>query len=82
LPILNTINYLFDPVKIIYRLFLEGQIDPSGSIEIYKSVFVGPVCEWRLLILKGNTKRRRTRTGGHTEDIVVSDVSMGNAEIG
>jgi hypothetical protein len=82
LPILNTINYLLDPVKIIYRLFLEGQIDPLGSVEIYQSVFVGPVCEWRFLVLKGSTKRRRTRTGGRAEDIVVSDVSMGNAEIG
>jgi hypothetical protein len=71
-------NYLLDPIKIIYRLFLKVQIDPSGSVEIYKAVFVGLVCEWRFLSLK----RRQTGAGRRAQDVVVSDVSVRYAEIG
>ena len=57
LPTLNTDDYILDPTKIIYGLFLECQVDPSGSIEIYDSVFVGFLSEGRFLLRKG--KRRR-----------------------
>jgi hypothetical protein len=44
-PVLNAIDYFLNPITVVYRLFFEGQVDRSGSIKIYESVFVSLFCE-------------------------------------